>query len=160
MQKTPQDCQTRQKYSSPAPLQVFLVINPTCIGYSLKIQSGANHYLTYPHTYIHTGILHSEPKSTAPPPTFFFFFLLPDADTPSLGKIWKRLLQLSVQKLLLPAQESNSVVSRIQREPSVLQKTDVSCRIPESKRCLCLQPLSSLENRCRATETCFLQVKY
>ncbi|CAM9314692.1 unnamed protein product [Rangifer tarandus platyrhynchus] len=42
------------------------------------------------------------------------------------GKIWKRLLQLSVQKLLLPAQESNSVVSRIQREPSVLQKTDAS----------------------------------
>ena len=58
------------------------------------------------------------------------------------GKIWKCLLQLSVQKLQLPAQESNSVVFRIQREPPILQKTDVSCRIPESKRCLCLQPLS------------------
>lgn len=67
--------------NTPPPAQVFLVISPTCIGYSLKIQSGANHHLAYPHTYIHTGVLHSEPKSTAPAPTFFF---LPDADTPSL----------------------------------------------------------------------------
>lgn len=48
---------------------------------------GPNHYLAYSHTYIHTGILHSEPKSTAPPPTFLFFFF-PDADTPSL---WQNL---------------------------------------------------------------------
>lgn len=90
----------------PLPTQVFLVINPTCIGYSLKVQSALTTILpTHIHTFIQ--VFSTQSPRVLPHPQLFFFFFFQMQILLVFGKIWKHFLQLSVQKLQLPAQESN-----------------------------------------------------